>query len=728
MKFADIMTSNPILLSPEQTIKEVARIFLENRIDGAPVVNQQGEIIGLFTKSHIIKVVAENLDSSAPVATLMTAENIVTVSPESKVEDFYRSIPEAVSDRENPFAVWTGRFDEQNLLEVGRLPVVVGKKVVGMCTRSDLSKVYRDLVTSVSSEFETIINSVHNPIISVDRQGLINIFNRPAERLLGRTWEAVHGKSIKAIFPSSKLQETLKTGKVEYSQQVTLNGKKFISNRTPIIKDGKIIGAVSVLQDITEIEEISRELQNTSQLNAELDAIIESSFDGLFVTDGEGVVLRLNRAFERITGLRREELIGRKMSDLTREGYFSESVSLLVLERREPVTITQQNKNGKLTLVTGNPIYNEQGQIFRIVTNVRDITELNELKHKLDQVQGLSEHYASQLRHLKMKYADTHKMIISSVKMENLIQLALRLARVDSTILIQGESGVGKELIAETIHVNSPRRQKAFIKVNCGAIPENLLESELFGYEEGAFTGAKKEGKLGIFELADGGTLFLDEIGELPLSLQVKLLRVLQDREITRVGGIKPLPVDVRIIAGTNRDLSEMVMSRTFREDLFYRLNVVPLMVPPLRERPEEIPAMVAHFVSKYNQRYRLNKQVTPEVINLLMEYHWPGNVRELENLIERLVVITPGDTITSGDLPPHIGGRSVRLTPEVAVSDVVPLRYAIENLEKQLLEKAFAKFGTTRKIAKELGVNQSTVVRKAAKYGISHRSNTMRA
>lgn len=304
--------------------------------------------------------------------------------------------------------------------------------------------------------------------------------------------------------------------------------------------------------------------------------------------------------------------------------------------------------------------------------------------------------------------------------MEQLMKLALRLAQVDSTILVQGESGVGKELIAETIHSSSPRREKSFIKVNCGAIPENLLESELFGYEEGAFTGAKKEGKIGIFELANGGTLFLDEIGELPLNLQVKLLRVLQDREITRVGGLRSIPVDLRIIAGTNQDLRAMVQKRTFREDLFYRLNVVPLLVPPLRDRAEEIPAMVAHFLHKYNQRYSLAKYMTPEVIDVLMGYHWPGNVRELENLVERMVVITPGERITVEDLPLHLaGGRGMEQGARIAVSDIVPLRYAVENVEKQLLEKAFARFKTTRKIARELEIDQSTVVRKAAKYGI---------
>lgn len=301
--------------------------------------------------------------------------------------------------------------------------------------------------------------------------------------------------------------------------------------------------------------------------------------------------------------------------------------------------------------------------------------------------------------------------------------MVIRLARVDSTVLITGESGTGKELVAETIHNYSDRKQEPFIKVNCGAIPENLLESELFGYEPGAFTGARQGGKPGYFELAQGGTLFLDEIGDLPFNLQVKLLRVLQAREIIRVGGTKPLKIDVRIVAGTHRNLREMVKRREFREDLYYRLNVVPVNVPPLRERKEEITSLVMHFMRLFNRKYRLTKKISPEVIDIFMQYDWPGNVRELENLVERLVVITPEDVITREDLPAQLMGQRRNLS-EVSVSGIIPLREAVESVEKQILEQAYTEYRTTRQMARALQVDASTVVRKAAKYGIS-RSKT---
>ncbi|ADI01663.1 sigma 54-interacting transcriptional regulator [Syntrophothermus lipocalidus] len=726
MKFKEVMTPNPLTLSPDQTVREVASIFLGRRIDGAPVVNEWGELIGLFTKSHIMRVVAEGRDLDTPVRDLMTKDNIITAGPEDDIDDFYQG-PEEISGTKviDPLHGFMGGEVAIQKAQFGRLPIVEGKKVVGMFTRTDTTKVFLEQLQKVGSELVTILDSVHNGILSVDRRGDIRVFNRAAERLLGKSAEAVLGKNAKACFPTTKILETLKTGEARYAVRVNINNKTLISNHAPIIKDGEIIGAVAVFQDITELEEISRELEYTKELNAELDAIFESSYDGLFVTDGNGVVVRLNKALERTTGLKGEEMLGKNMRELVDTGYFSDSVTLLAIEKREPVTLLEKTGAGKIILVTGNPIFNQKGEVVRVLTNCRDITELTELRDKLERMQGLSKHYATQLQQLRMKYAEWQHMVISSAKMENLMELVVRLAQVDSTILIQGESGVGKELIAETIHANSPRRKGPFIKVNCGAIPENLLESELFGYEEGAFTGARKEGKAGTFELAGGGILFLDEIGELPLNLQVKLLRVLQDREITRVGGTKSIPIDVRIIAGTNRDLAKMVEEKLFREDLFYRLNVVPLVVPPLRERLEEIPAFVSHFLNKYNQRYSLHKRVAPEVIDAFMQYNWPGNVRELENLIERLVVTTAHDTITCEDLPPYLGGsRANQVTSEIAVSEVIPLRYAIEALEKQLLEKAFAKYKTTRKIAKELGVNQSTVVRKAAKYGLgTHRT-----
>lgn len=321
---------------------------------------------------------------------------------------------------------------------------------------------------------------------------------------------------------------------------------------------------------------------------------------------------------------------------------------------------------------------------------------------------------------LTFKSPASKQFVVHSSRMKELVKIATRIARVDSTVLIQGESGVGKELIADVIHVNSNRKKGPLIKINCGAIPENLLESEFFGYEPGAFSGASKNGKIGLFELAAGGILFLDEIGDMPLSLQVKLLRVLQDKEITRVGGIKKLAIDIRILTGTNRNLSEMIINRQFRQDLFYRLNVVPIRVPALRERREDIPVLANYFMEYFNNKYRtsnINKRLDPEVVACFMEHDWPGNVRELENLIERLVVTTAHDRILVDDLPFWLNRSHYNADLDL---ESISLRCAVEDTERKILENAFSRCKSTYEVARALDVNQSTVVRKAAKYGIN--------
>jgi len=344
---------------------------------------------------------------------------------------------------------------------------------------------------------------------------------------------------------------------------------------------------------------------------------------------------------------------------------------------------------------------------IQLVYNVQDLLQ------KSNQLAPVANDKISPLKSLA-------HFVVHSKCMRDLTKMAIQVAKVDSTVLIQGESGVGKELIADVIHANGTRKKGPLIKINCGAIPENLLESEFFGYEPGAFSGASRKGKIGLFELANGGILFLDEIGDMPLGLQVKLLRVLQDKEITRVGGIRPIKVDIRIITGTNRNLNEMILNRQFRQDLYYRLNVVPIRVPALRERREDIPVLTSYFVEYFNNKYltgSTSKQLDPAVISCFMKHDWPGNVRELENLIERLIVTTPHNNISVDDLPPWLD-KSDNNHPGDPES--LPLRCAVEDTERKLLQYAFSRYKSTYEVARVLEINQSTVVRKAAKYGIT--------
>lgn len=443
--------------------------------------------------------------------------------------------------------------------------------------------------------------------------------------------------------------------------------------------------------------------------------IIECSYDGIYITDGEANTIFLNRAYEKITGMKKKEMLGKNMKYLEKNGCISKSCTLIVLKCKKSITIQQSFKTGKKVLVSSSPIFDENGNITIVVTNVRDITELYELKEQLEKNKELTKKYYSQVEAMRNQLLNFSDIIAEDDKMLSILEVAKKVAKVDTTVLLLGETGVGKEVIAKYIHKNSKRSDKSFIKINCGAIPENLIESELFGYERGAFTGANKDGKIGLFELADTGTIFLDEVGELPLDMQVKLLRVLQEGEIKRVGGIKNIKVDVRIIAATNRNLEEMVKKKVFREDLYYRLNVIPIIILPLRERKLDIEPLIKHFLYMFNKKYDFNKQITSGAVDSLKKYDWPGNVRELKNIIERVVIMSHGDKILRSDLPiKEVWSSSQQIGIE---SRNITLKEAVENLEKNLIESAFEECGNVRAAAKELGIDASTLVRKRKKY-----------
>ncbi|MDA8235307.1 MAG: sigma 54-interacting transcriptional regulator [Clostridia bacterium] len=461
-------------------------------------------------------------------------------------------------------------------------------------------------------------------------------------------------------------------------------------------------------------------LQKAYFLNKEFEAIIESSFDGIGILSADGTLLKVNSSYRRITGLLAQDCgVGRKVAELEQEGHVSQAVGVLVLKYRQPVTIRQKIKTGKEVLITGSPVFDEEGEVFRIVCNIRDLSELNNLRDLVEKSRNINDLYARELKELRALQLAHEDIIFRSQGMKLVLEMARKVAKVQSNVLITGESGVGKEIIAKIIHKLSVACAGPFMQINCGAIPENLLESELFGYEDGAFTGARTGGKPGVFELCNGGSLLLDEIGEMPLHLQVKLLRAIQNKEILRVGGSKPHIVDVRIIAATNKNLEQMVEEKTFRADLFYRLNVVPIKVPPLRDRVEDIVPLILHFLEKFNMRYGSNKRMEPEVYQTLEQYSWSGNVRELENLVERLVVITDEQLIKHTDLPAILHNPKEN-DLEVKVNRIVNMQTAQEELEKELIAKSLRTFSSIRQAANALGVSHPTIIRKMQKYGLN--------
>ena len=465
-----------------------------------------------------------------------------------------------------------------------------------------------------------------------------------------------------------------------------------------------------------DFDKTMNELKKTKSLCVELDAVIECSYDGIYITDGEANTLRLNKSYETITGLKRQYMIGRNMRDLVKEGVISESGTLLVLKNKKSTTIEQTFKTGKKVLISSNPVFNKKGEIIMVVTNVRDVTKLYELKEKLAKNEQLAQKYYSEIETMRNQLLNSSDIIAQDKNMLNTLRISKKVAKVDTTVLLLGETGAGKEEIAKYIYKNSERSNKHFIKINCGAIPENLIESELFGYEKGAFTGANKDGKMGLFEVADKGTVFLDEVGELPLDMQVKLLRVLQEREIKKIGGMHPIKIDVRIIAATNRNLEEMVSKKIFREDLYYRLNVVPITIPPLRKRKEDIIPLTEHFLSELNKKYSLNKSFTSDAKDSLLKYDWPGNVRELKNIVERVVIMSSDNRIFRSDLP--ISNAFNLMDSKVEnIDGYVDLKELVEEFELKFIIKAFEKHGNVRDAAEYLGMNPSTFVRKRKRY-----------
>lgn len=386
-----------------------------------------------------------------------------------------------------------------------------------------------------------------------------------------------------------------------------------------------------------------------------LEEAFEASYDGIHILDSDGRTLLINKACERIEGITKEDIGDKTISRLVEEGYYDKSVTLMVLDEKREVTELQRAKNGKSILVTGMPIYDDSGEIVRVIVNSRDITELMDLREQLRHKENLLNMYKEELNFYNMR----SKFIANSKPMKMVIKTAVSVAKVNSNVLITGESGTGKSLVAEIIHKNSSRKERDFVKIDCGVIPDNLFESELFGYEGGAFTGADSKGKAGLVEMADGGTLFLDEIGEISPMSQAKLLRFIQEKQFYKIGGKEPVEVDVRIIAATNRDLEEMVKEKAFREDLLYRINVIPIEIPPLRKRKEDILPLVLNRLRKINNEYDMKRSISAKAMDKLIEYGWPGNVRELENVIERIAVTASGDEIKAEELPETLLGNS---------------------------------------------------------------------
>ena len=557
---------------------------------------------------------------------------------------------------------------------------------------------------------ESVLDSIIEGIIIVNKDANVVYVNKNASKLLGLSSDIL-GKCVEDVVENTRLHIVVRTGLPEIDQLQRTENAVIITSRLPIKDErGEIIGAVAVFRDITSIRKLAEEITNLKEVEAQLKAIIDSTNDAISVADENGIVRIVNRAYTKITGYAAEEVIGKPATVDIAEG---ESIHMLIAKMRQPI-YNARLKVGparKEVIVNATPLF-VHGKFKGSVAVVHDVSEIMQLNNELEEIKRL-------IRHMKAQY--TFDDIIGDSRIMQIAkEQAKRVAQTPATVLLRGESGTGKELFAHAIHNVSPRKNKPFVSVNCAAIPESILESELFGYEEGAFTGAVRGGKKGLVEEADGGTLFLDEVGKLPISLQPKLLRFIESKEFVPVGGRNVKKVDVRIIAATNTDLEKMVKSGEFLPDLYFRLNVFPIYLPPLKERREDIPKIAMHIVRKLNQQYgRMVEGMNPAVMHYITSREWQGNVREMENFIGRIMInMGPEERIIEMKHLPE--KAEVNEISNIETLELRALKDMVESYEKQVIQEALKKSGGDKsKAAEILDVSVRTLYYKMERYGI---------
>lgn len=565
---------------------------------------------------------------------------------------------------------------------------------------------------------KALLDSPYMACVVINKEGRITFINEPYLDFLGMKREAVMGKHILDVTPNSKLPEILRTGKVDPVDIWSVSNRETIVTRLPIVKDGQIIGAIgqTIFEDMSGASILMQKLKEMETAYTTVSEVLDP-YMVYVIVDKDGIITFMNQTYLDLLGMEKEDVVGKHVLDITPHSQLPDIIKSGEIHEVDVWTI-----NGRDTIITRSPIIKD-GEITGAVGRslFLDMSGAKKLVNKLIETEKELNLYKEEVRQIYRAKWQFKDLIGQSSEFTFIKSMAQQLSNTRSTILITGESGTGKELFAQAIHNNS-NREGPFVRVSCAALPENLLESELFGYDEGAFTGAKKGGKPGKFELAKGGTIFLDEIGDMPLGMQTKLLSVLQERTVERVGGTIPISIQVRVIAATNRDLERMVAKREFRDDLYYRLNVVRINIPPLRKRMDDLPLIIKDLIARINSQLKTNiLDISEKALKVLCNYSWPGNVRELENLLERainLANLKREKQLECKHFPSLFEGSSEEMPVDMAIDH---LGEAVEKLEKITIERALEKAGNNKtQAAKILGLNKSVLYRKMKKYSIA--------
>lgn len=701
MFLKDIMTRSFQKLKSGDDLRTVARLFRETHLEALPVADSQDRLIGIMTKANLFDALAKGGLPDMPIQDVFTTDILMLNEniPYEEVREIVRT-----SRAGNAIVV----NDHQ--------------EITGVFTKAGLIMAMLKRETQLNSELTAILQTMYNGLLVLDMNSTVVELNKAAEKILSTTQREARGRQADSLLPGLKLDDVLLGGRSSVGYLYSAQDMSLLCNITPITREERITGAIIVFQDVTDLFRIVTELESVTKLYRTLQSVMDLAYDGIIVVDEQGCISMANQAAERFLRSDETHIVGKPVEEL-----IENTRIMKVIKTGVPEMNQLQFIRGAPYVVSSLPIV-RKGQVVGAVGKIlfRNLDEIKELARKLARVDQELTGMALPETEEPQASGGFDQIVTADPAFRQIIDEAEIVSRGTSNILITGQSGTGKELIAQAIHHSSGYRLGPLVKVNCAAIPDSLMESEFFGYAPGAFTGAHRSGKKGKLAMADGGTLFLDEIGDMPLSLQSKLLRVIQDKCFEPIGSNALQKIDARFIAATNQDLEELVAQGRFRSDLFYRLNVIHLHIPPLKERRPDIDLLVQLFLEKYNRVFGTRmKDISAEVRGIFFEHDWPGNVRELENVIERGINFARGTVIEKRDLPHYLRDQAhPALRRPGSLPEKQLLRPSRENHEREVVLQALEQAqGNKARAARLLGISRSWLYEKIKMMGISTRT-----